>query len=206
MGNPLGPTMANFFMVHLQEKIFTKKSNGPLLRKFYLLYIDDMHAIFDRNQNYEEFLPILNAQHPSVKFTVEKATNSLPFLDVEIKFDEFSFKTRVWREPSYTGLLLNFRSTCSNAWESGLITCLLKRAKIISSDYDLLKDEITKLGCIFAKNCYPNWFFDKCLKKFENNTKLDSQDKEVDDSAYILGLSYFGKPSHKFAPQWSTLL
>ena len=83
------------------------------------------------------------------------------------------------------GLLLNFKSTCSNAWKSGLITCLLKRAKLICSGYELFKDEITKLRCIFAKNCYPNWFFNKCLKKFENNTKPDSHDKEVDDYAYI---------------------
>ena len=206
MGNPLGPTMANFFMAHLEEKIFAEKSNGPVLPKLYLRYIDDVYAIFDSNQNCDEFLPILNAQHQSVKFTVEKATDSLPFLDVEIKFDEFGFKTRVWRKPTYTELLLNFRSTCPNAWKSGLITCLLKRAKIICSDYELFKDEITKLRCIFAKNCYPNWFFNKCLKKFENDTKPDSLDKEVDDYLYILGLPYFGRPSRKFASQLSTLL
>ena len=82
-----------------------------------------MYAIFDSNQNCDEFLPILNAQHQSVKFKVETATDSLPFLDVEIKFDEFGFKTSVWHKPTYTGLLLNFRSTCPNAWKSGLITC-----------------------------------------------------------------------------------
>ena len=155
MGNQLGPTMANFFMAHSEEKIFAEKSN----------------AIFDSSQNCYEFLPILNAQHQSVKFTVEKATDSLPFLDVEIKFDEFGFKTIVWHKPTYMGLLLDLRSTCPNAWKSGLITCLLKRAKIICSDYELFKDEITKLRCIFAKNCYPNWFFNKCLKNFENNNQ-----------------------------------
>ena len=58
----------------------------------------------------------------------------------------------------------------------------------------------------FRKKNYPNWFFNKCLKKIENDTKLDSQDKEVDDYAYILGLPYFGKPSRKFASQLTTLL
>ena len=70
----------------------------------------------------------------------------------------------------------------------------------------MFKEEITKLRCIFAKNGYPNWFFNKCLKKFENHTKLDSRDIEVDDYVYILGLPYFGKPSRKFASQLSTLL
>ena len=58
----------------------------------------------------------------------------------------------------------------------------------------------------FRKNCYPDCFFNKCLKKLEKNTKPDSQDKEVSDYAYILGFPYFGKPSRKFASQLSTLL
>ena len=73
------------------------------------------------------------------------------------------------------------------------------------SDYELFKDEITKLRCIFAKNSYPNWIFLKCLRKFEYNTKPDTQDKEVNVYAYILSLQYFGKPSRKFASQLSTL-
>jgi len=40
-----------------------------------------------------------------LKFTVEKATESLSFLYVEIKFDEIGFKTQVWRKPTYAGLL-----------------------------------------------------------------------------------------------------
>ena len=105
-------------MAHLEEKIFSEKFNPPLLPELYLRYIDGVYAIFDSNQNCDDFLPILNSQHQSVKFTVEKATDSLPFLDVEIKFDEFGFKTSVWRKPTDTELLLNFRSTCPNAWKS----------------------------------------------------------------------------------------
>ena len=63
MGNPLVPTMANFFMAHLEEKIFSEKSNAPLLPKLYLRYIDDVYTIFKSNQNCNDFLPILNAQH-----------------------------------------------------------------------------------------------------------------------------------------------
>ena len=71
MDNTLGPTMANFFMADLEEKIFAEKSNGRFLPKLYLRYIDAVYAIFDSNRNCDEFLPILNAQHQSVKFTVK---------------------------------------------------------------------------------------------------------------------------------------
>ena len=58
----------------------------------------------------------------------------------------------------------------------------------------------------FRKKLLSYLVFNKCLKKFENDTKPDSHDKEVDDYSYILGLPYFGKPSRKFASQLSTLL
>ena len=89
-------------MAHSKEKIFAEKSNGLLLLKLYLQYIDNVYAIFDRNQNCDEFFPILNAQHQSMKFIIKKVTDSPPFLDVEIKFDKFGFKTSVWRKPTYT--------------------------------------------------------------------------------------------------------
>ena len=44
------------------------------------------------------------------------------------------------------------------------------------------------------------------MKKFENNIKPDSHDKEVGDYAYKLGLPYFGKQSRKFTSKLSTLL
>ena len=124
MCNSVVPTLTNFFMAHSEEKIFVETSDGPLLPNLYLRYINDAHTIFDCNQNCKEFLPILNAQHQSVKFTIEKATDSLSFFDVEIKFVKFGFKTSVWRKPTYTELLLNFRSTCPNPLKSGLITRL----------------------------------------------------------------------------------
>jgi len=31
MGSPLGPTLANFFMAHLEQKFFSDKLNDPLL-------------------------------------------------------------------------------------------------------------------------------------------------------------------------------
>ena len=75
----------------------------------YLRYIDDVYAIFDSNQNCDVFLPLFNTQHQNAKFAVEKTTDLQPFLDVEIKFDAFGFKTSVWRKLIIpTGLLVIF--------------------------------------------------------------------------------------------------
>jgi len=43
MGSPLGPTLANFFLGCLEERLFSS-CNNDLLSKLYLRYIDDVYA------------------------------------------------------------------------------------------------------------------------------------------------------------------
>ena len=45
MGSPLGPTLANFFLANLENKLMNK-TNG-FYPKIYLRYVDDAFAIFD---------------------------------------------------------------------------------------------------------------------------------------------------------------
>ena len=47
MGLPLGPTIANFFLAILENRIFKNKNqHSP---KFYLRYVDDVFAVFENN-------------------------------------------------------------------------------------------------------------------------------------------------------------
>ena len=108
MGSPLGPTMANFFMANVVTKLFEETSQTH--PKLYLRYVDDIFAVFDDQQSCTQFLNTLNSQHPNIKFTVEKSTGTLAFLDVEIKINENGFDTWIWRKPTSAGLLLNFNA------------------------------------------------------------------------------------------------
>ena len=53
MGSPLGPTLANFFLGHLEKKMFAQISLAA--PKLYLRYIDDVCAIFDDNNSCTSF-------------------------------------------------------------------------------------------------------------------------------------------------------
>ena len=81
MGSPLAPTLANLFMGH-HEKNWIKDFSGqkPL---FYRIYVDDIFALFNNENEANTFLSYLNSRHNSIKFTVEKETDGkLSFLDV----------------------------------------------------------------------------------------------------------------------------
>ena len=204
--NLLGPTLANFFLGHLEKTLFENPDNKDEFSKLYLRYTDDVYAVLQSKSFCSKFLNVLNAQHKDIKFTMEKAINTLNVLDVEIKMNDTEYDTCVWRKPTNTGLLLNFHSICPTTWKSGLMKCFLHRAKYICSNYFLYKQESEKLRMLFQKNAYPNWFINKIITKFENsnfnntNNCNFSNTQEIEkEFAFTFGIPYIGKPSHMFS-------
>ena len=64
MGSPLGPSLANFFLGHLEKyKIFENSNINPKLN---IRYVDDIFAIFDKNIPCEKFFGHINNQHPQI--------------------------------------------------------------------------------------------------------------------------------------------
>ena len=107
--------------------------------KLYFRYIDDVFTVFDDVNACSSLLNILNSQHDNIKFTtgIEKFTNTLQFLGVDIKLSENTVDTWVWKKHTKTGLFLNFAAICSIKWKPGLVFCMLHRAKLMCSS-DLL--------------------------------------------------------------------
>ena len=81
MGSPLAPVLANIFMGFYESKWINKYNlNEP---KFYLRYVDDILAAFDKEQDLLNFLNFLNKRHRNIKFMIEEQINhSIAFLDV----------------------------------------------------------------------------------------------------------------------------
>ena len=171
--------------------------------KLYLRYIDDIFAIFDNDQSCTKFLEKLNTQHPNIKFTLEQAKNTIPFLDVEIKINLDKFDTWTWRKPSNTGLLLNFNAFCPRIWKKGLILCLLNRAKITCSTDYLFQKEVAYLKNLFYSNGYPIHFFNKILCQFQKE-KTDSKTEKEFINLFII--PYLGKISKEFGLQIQSLI
>ena len=176
MGCPLGPTLKNFFMAHIENQLLCNGlESSP---KLYLRYIDDIFAIFDDDQSCTKFLEKLNTQHPNIMFTLEHAKNTIPFLDVEIKLNLDKFDNWTWRKPSNTGLLLNFNAFCPKLWKKVLIFCLLNRAKTTCSTDYLFQKEVAYLKNLFYSNGYPIHFFNKTLCQFQNEKTDNKTGKE----------------------------
>ena len=111
MGSPLGPILANIFVGYYERTLFNQVT-PPLC---YYRYVDDTFAIFPSNEDFNNFLLLLNKLHPSLTFTSEvEVDNKLPFLDVLVEKTSTCFLTSVYRKPTFSGLYTRWESFARN--------------------------------------------------------------------------------------------
>ena len=109
MGSPLGPALANIFVGYYESLLFRRVKKPPM----YYRYVDDTFAVFDSENDCNEFFHQLNSLHPTLRFTFEKEVNpSLPFLDVSIQVKKVGSKiiTSVYSKLTFTKQYLNWKS------------------------------------------------------------------------------------------------
>ena len=208
MGSPLGPSLANFFLGHIEEqKLFKNDTFYPIV---YLRYVDDIFAVFENGTTFHPFFNLLNSQHANLKFTVEEAEGSFPFLDVNIEINGNSVDTWVFRKKTHTGVMLNFSAVVPSFWKTGLIHCLLNRAKVICSSQEFFNREVEKLRRLFMANGYPKSFFDKTLDRFLAGrvkvTEEVSDQDEVPEKRYTFGVPYLGNASRHYKKKVASLI
>ena len=83
MDSPLAPVLTNIFMGFYKSQWLNEYNLSN--RQFYLKYVDNILAPFEKEQDSLNFLNFLNNKHPNIKFTIERQVNhSIAFLDVFI--------------------------------------------------------------------------------------------------------------------------
>ena len=136
--------------------------------KFYLRYVDDILAAFDKEQDSLNFLNFLDKRHPNIKFMIEKQINHpIAFLDVLISsINNQNLTLQTYRKSTYTGLLLNFKSFTSFSYKISLIKCLINRSFKICNNCNSFHNDIEKIKSNLIKNAYPPFLIDKVIKKY----------------------------------------
>jgi hypothetical protein len=175
MGSPLGPTLANIFMVDFEEK-YVKTAPDNIKPAFYKRYVDDILVGFQDATNIEKFWQHINEKHQNIKFTTElESDGKISFLDILISKNDENTSTSTFRKKTFTGLITKFNSFIYNRYKDGLISCLLYRAYKICSDIHTFGKEVDWLRELFVRNRFPIGTFNKIWKDFKKK-HLDPND------------------------------
>lgn len=79
MGSPLGPILADIFVLKLEQTVM--KST-----KLYVRYVDDILVACNDSQHASRILDFFDRVHPNIRFTMEGGhENMFHFLDLGIK-------------------------------------------------------------------------------------------------------------------------
>ena len=116
--------------------------------KFYLSYVADILAAFEKEQDSLNFLNVLNNNHSNIKFkTIEKQVNhSITFLDVFISgIYNQSLTLQTFHKSTYMGLFLNFKSFTSVSYKIRLIKCLIDRSFKICNNWNFFHKDIENI-------------------------------------------------------------
>ena len=172
MGSPLGPVIANIFMVELEKTLVPTLDDKVSL---WFRYVDDTFTFIKKGE-VDNVMNELNNFHPNIKFTCEKETgDTISFLDVKVlKKPDGTFNTDIHRKKTDTNVYLNWKSFAPKTWKIGTLKGLIRRAFVVCSTEEFQNKEIYFLKNVFVKmNGFPSKIVNKALNdvktKMQNN-------------------------------------
>ena len=100
MGNPLGPTLANAFLVN-HEKNWLEHCPLEYRPLYYRRYLDDIFVLFNSPEHLKRFHSYFRSCHLNISVTREnEKDNRVSFLDVNIIREKDKFATSFYRKPT----------------------------------------------------------------------------------------------------------
>ena len=206
MRSPLAPVLASIFVCFYESQWLNEYNlNKP---KFYLRYVDDILAAFDKEQDSLNFQNFLNKRHPNIKFMIEKQINhSITFLDVFISgINNQNLTLQTYHKSTCRGLLLNFKSFTSFSYKISLIKWLIDRSFKICNNWNFFHNDIENIKSNLIKNAYLPFLIDKAIKKYLNY-KFSSNQNQLKDTPdfHYFKLPYIDNLSHRIKNKLSKL-
>ena len=208
MGSPLGPVLANVFMVHLEETIAPQmKSSMPVWKR----YVDDTFTAVKKGK-IDEITRKLNNFHPNIKFTHEfEKDRNIAFLDVMVmRQEDGSVQTGVYRKPTNNSVYIHWNSYAPEQWKVGTLLGMVRRAYDICSNETELHKELNHLKDVFTTtNGYPRNLVSNVMKKVKDEqekeetptppqeTSDEPEEETSNEKTLMLKVPYAGKTGEK---------
>jgi len=163
------------FLQHLESQAIQQSLTiTPLINlKSFKRYVDDSQARFPSQEQANEFLKILNSQHPNIQYTIENEdeNKTLNFLDISIiNKGTGNYQFKVFRKDSITNVQIKPNSCHDPTIIKSIFTGFVDRA-IKTCDKKYLDNELTFLTEMFTENGYDIKILRSIIKSRKNRNR-----------------------------------
>lgn len=189
MGTKVAPIYATLVLAYLEEILYkeSEKEFGSNFRTYletnFKRYLDDCFIIFTKTeQELKLFHNLLNTLHPSIKFTIEKNKNRLPFLDTVIINNNGKLQTDIYYKPTDSKQYLLYTSCHPKHTKNSIPYNLARRIKMIVSEENTLLKRLEDLKTFLVKQKYPPALIEDSIRKIKYFKRSDLLKEKVIDS------------------------
>lgn len=177
MGKKFAPAYANIFMANWEREALAKCPKQPVC---YVRYLDDIWGIWTGSEEeFKEFVVVLNSHDPSIRLKTELNKQSIDFLDTTVFkgpdfYKDFKLDVKVFFKCTDTHALLHGHSFHPKHTFCGIVKSQLLRFKRICTRNEHFRGAVATLFKALRKRGYSRPFLRNCFKTFEEHKVRDN--------------------------------
>lgn len=165
MGMSFAPAYANIFMDHI-DILANHLESAPII---YIRYLDDILCVFNNNLNFNDFFISLNAIDSCIKFTVERCSKVVNFLDLTIDIsNDHVIKYSLYQKNTNINNLVDYNSAHSFNTLLSNIQGYIFKIFVYNSCKEDIESQLINLNKKLIKKHYPQSVYDSQLKLVKN--------------------------------------
>ena len=199
MGTNVAVIYAILVMAYLERKLYTRVNEmypadyAEYIIKNWRRFIDDCFLIRNNQYNLGEFFDMLNNLDDNIKFTMEKHTDKLPFLDIMVmKNEDGTISTDIFYKITKTHRYLDFRSCHKHHVKINVPFNLSRKLCLVVSDKDRLDHRLKELKGFLLACHYPAKVIDEAISSAKDRTQHQRPPRNED----VLPLVITHNPHH----------
>ncbi|CAJ0937732.1 unnamed protein product [Ranitomeya imitator] len=211
MGARCAPALANLFLGWWESTVVYKSVLFSSKVRCWRRYIDDVFFIWTGSQDeVETFIGFLNDNPYNIFLTSSCSSSSVIFLDLNVVCQDGVLSTCLYRKPTATNNLLEFRSFHPSHTKKGIpVGQFLRTRRNCTRDEDFYR-EAHDLTQRFKKRTYPNKYISQAYQRAKGQSQvalLQPREKTSDRSVrFITGFNtHWSQVRHILQRHWGIL-
>ena len=175
MGTPIAPTLACFFMHHIETSFFATQQLLPLI---YKRYIDDIFLVWTHGPDtFQTFFNNFNSFHPKISFTNHCSSSSVDYLDLTIYIDP-AHPTKIQYRPFHKATnsfqYVHASSHHPTNTKNAIIYSEALRHIRLTSDPTNIDPQLEHLKTHFRNRGYPTSTINKMFNKAKQHVPIST--------------------------------